>query len=59
MTDFEDQLESIRMKLYEQTKDMEKIKAIEFVNNEAKKIGEKYGFKIIKTDEILPENIYI
>ncbi|GMO66566.1 MAG: hypothetical protein Ta2A_14840 [Treponemataceae bacterium] len=51
MNNFEDQLESIRLKLYEQTKDMEKNTAIEFVNNEARKIGNRYGFKIVKDDE--------
>jgi hypothetical protein len=48
MNNFEDQLDKIRVELYEETKDMAKQDAINHVNNTAKRIAAKYGIKIIK-----------
>jgi hypothetical protein len=48
MNNFEDQLDKIRLELYEETKDMAKQDAINHVNNTAKRIAAKYGIKIIK-----------
>jgi hypothetical protein len=48
MQTFEDQLEEIRIRLYEETKDMPTADAVRLVNDRARKIGEKYGFRLIK-----------
>jgi hypothetical protein len=49
MLDFETQLDKIRIKLYEQTKDLHKKDVIKSVNTDAEKIATKYGIKIIST----------
>ncbi|MHC6204738.1 hypothetical protein ACYULU_16290 [Breznakiellaceae bacterium SP9] len=48
MNNFEDQLDAIRTQLYEETKDMPKLEAIQFINEHAKKIALKYGITILK-----------
>jgi hypothetical protein len=48
MNNFEDQLDKIRLELYEETKDMAKQDDINHVNDTAKRIAAKYGIKIIK-----------
>ena len=48
MDKFEDQLDEIRLKLYEETANMSKNDAIKFVNDNARRIALKYGIKLIK-----------
>jgi len=49
MSDFEDQLDLIRIKLYDETKGMDKEDIIENVNSHAKKIAQQFGIKIEKS----------
>ena len=46
MNSFEDQLDEIRIKLYEETKELNKADIIENVNAHAKKIAREFGIKI-------------
>ena len=46
MTDFENQLDEIRIKLYEETKNLEKADIINTVNFDAQKIAHEFGIKI-------------
>ncbi|MDR1996839.1 MAG: hypothetical protein LBQ83_00720 [Candidatus Margulisbacteria bacterium] len=48
MSNFEDLLDKIRVKLYEETNGMPKEKIINLVNNEAQEIMAKYGVTLIK-----------
>ena len=48
MNNFENQLDDIRIKLYEETKDMAKEEIIENVNAHAKKIAKEFGIIIEK-----------
>jgi hypothetical protein len=48
MNKFEDQLDEIRTQLYEETVNMPKKEAINFVNDNAKRIALQYGIKIVK-----------
>ena len=52
MTDFEDQLDEIRARLYEDTKDMTKKELITAVNAHAQTIAREFGITIATT---LPE----
>jgi hypothetical protein len=52
---YEDELDAIRIKLYEQTKDMTSEEHAKFFNNKARQSAEKYGFKIIQD---VSEGIY-
>jgi hypothetical protein len=56
MNNFEDQLDKIRLELYEETKDMAKQDAINHVNDTAKRIAVKYGIKIIKEPDFAVKN---
>ena len=47
MNNFEDKLEEIRLKLYEETKNMDKMDAINFINEKARKIVSKYNMKVL------------
>jgi len=49
MNNFEDQLDVIRIKLYEKTKEMDKEDIINDVNSHAKKIAQEFGIEIIST----------
>ena len=46
MKDFENELDRIRIELYEKTKDMEKEEIIFNVNSHAKKIAQEFGINI-------------
>ncbi|MCL2478715.1 MAG: hypothetical protein FWF22_04390 [Treponema sp.] len=53
MKDFENELDEIRIKLYEETKDLDTVDIINKVNSHAQKIANEFGFKICTTiDEI-------
>jgi len=47
MNSFENQLDIIRIKLYEETKDMDKEDIIINVNSHAQKIAQEFGIKIV------------
>jgi hypothetical protein len=47
MNNFEDKLEEIRLKLYEETKNMDKMDAINFINENARKIVSKYNLSVL------------
>jgi len=46
MNNFEDQLDIIRIELYEKTKEMDKEDIIRNVNSHAQKIAQEFGIKI-------------
>jgi len=46
MNNFEDQLDIIRIELYEETKEMDKEDIIRNVNSHAQKIAQEFGIKI-------------
>ena len=46
MNNFEDQLDVIRVQLYEETKKMDKEDIITNVNSHAQKIAQEFGIKI-------------
>ena len=46
MNNFEDQLDIIRIELYEETKEMDKEDIIRNVNSHAHKIAQEFGIKI-------------
>jgi len=46
--DFENQLDKIRVELYEQTKDMTNADAAKAANDHGQKLAAKYGIKIMK-----------
>jgi pyruvate formate-lyase activating enzyme-like uncharacterized protein len=48
MNNFEDQLDEIRIKIYEETKRMSKDEIIKSVNSSAQAIADKYGIPIVK-----------
>jgi len=52
MKNFEDELDRIRIELYEKTKGLEKMDIINDVNSHAKKIAYDFGIKIKKSEEI-------
>ena len=47
MNNFEDKLEEIRLKLYEETKNMDNMDAINFINGNARKIVSKYNLSVL------------
>jgi hypothetical protein len=49
MNNFENQLDAIRIKLYEETKEMDKEEIIRNVNSHAQNIAKKFGIKIEST----------
>jgi len=49
MNNFEDQLDVIRVQLYEETKKMDKEDIITNVNSHAQKIAQEFGIKIEST----------
>jgi hypothetical protein len=49
MNNFENQLDAIRIKLYEETKEMDKEEIIRNVNSHAQNIAQKFGIKIEST----------
>jgi hypothetical protein len=55
MNNFEDQLDIIRIELYEETKEMDKEDIIRNVNSHAKKIAQKFGIKI---ESMVNENYF-
>jgi hypothetical protein len=48
--DFEDELDAIRVKLYEETKGLDSAEFAKELNSRAKRIADKYGIKIRSTD---------
>jgi len=59
MKDFENELDEIRIKLFEETKKMDTNNIIESVNSHARKIAHEFGIKIetaIKEKEYQPIN---
>lgn len=51
---FENQLDKIRVELYEQMKDLPQDEALALLNGNAQKLAEEFGFTIVKdTDEPL------
>jgi len=54
MNDFENQLDDIRIKLYEETKEMSKEEIIRNVNANAQKIAREFGIKFEKRVQITP-----
>ena len=51
-TDFEDELDAIRIAQYEETKNMTSDERITYVNEIAGKIMERYGIKYVYPEEI-------
>jgi pyruvate formate-lyase activating enzyme-like uncharacterized protein len=49
MNNFEDQLDEIRINLYEETKEMDKKEIIKTVNSHAKKIAHEFGIIVSNT----------
>jgi len=49
MNNFEDQLDVIRLKLYEETKEMDKEEIITKVNSHAQKIAQEFKIEIDST----------
>jgi hypothetical protein len=49
MNDFENQLDAIRIELYEETKKMDKEDIIKNVNSHAQKVAQEFGIKIEST----------
>jgi hypothetical protein len=49
MCDFEDELDKIRIQLYEETKNLDSVSLVKTVNSNAKKIADEFGIKIIKS----------
>jgi hypothetical protein len=47
MNNFEDELDKIRIQLYEETKNLDKISLVKAINSNAKKIADEFGIKII------------
>jgi septin family protein len=45
----EEELDAIRIKLYEETKDLTMEERIKRVNDKAKKLAEQYGFTIVSS----------
>ncbi|MDR1930301.1 MAG: hypothetical protein LBQ44_06675 [Treponema sp.] len=50
MNNYEDELDRIRIQLYEETKNLDKASLVKAVNAKAKKIADEFGIKIIKTN---------
>jgi hypothetical protein len=48
MNDFENQLDKIRVDLYEQTKNMDNSEAVKAANDYGNALAAKYGIKIVK-----------
>ena len=48
MNDFENQLDQIRVEIYEQTKELKNAEAVKAANDHGKALGAKYGIKIVK-----------
>ena len=48
--DYEDQIDSIRVGIYEKTKDMSNVDAASVANEHARKIAEQYGIKMIRAE---------
>jgi len=55
MSNFENQLDAIRIKLYEETKDMDKEDIIRNVNSHAHKIAKEFGIEIESKVPELPK----
>ena len=48
----EDELDAIRLKLYEQTKDMTTSERVAFFNNSAEQALKKYGIKTVQMESV-------
>ena len=46
--DFENQLDKIRVEIYEQAKDMKNAEAVKAANDHGKALAAKYGIKVVK-----------
>jgi hypothetical protein len=55
MTDkFEQQLDEIRIAIYEETKDMSPEEFVNAINESGRKVAEEFGFTIVKSDTRQP-----
>ncbi|MDR2346234.1 MAG: hypothetical protein LBE18_09225 [Planctomycetaceae bacterium] len=48
MTNYENELDKIRIKLYEETSNMKKDEIVKMVNTHAQKIAQEFGIRIVK-----------
>jgi hypothetical protein len=48
MNNYENELDNIRVKLYEETSDMKKDEIIDTVNTHAQKIAQEFGIRMAK-----------
>ena len=48
--DFENQLDKIRVDLYERAKSMTNVEAVRITNENARKIAQQHGIKIVRGD---------
>jgi hypothetical protein len=48
MDNFENQLDEIRIKMFEDTKNMDKIEMMNMINEHARQIAKEYGIRMIK-----------
>jgi len=48
VSDFENQIDDIRVSIYERTKDLANVEAATSTNDNARRIAEQYGIKIVK-----------
>jgi len=48
MNDFENQLDKIRVEIYEQTRELKNAEAVKAANEHGKALAVKYGIKIVK-----------
>jgi len=52
--DFENQLDKIRVDIYEQTKNMMNAEAVKAANDHGKALAAKYGIKVVKSNSGSP-----
>ena len=54
MNDFENQLDTIRVEIYEQTKHMSNAEAVKAANDHGRELAAKYGVKVVKRASASP-----
>lgn len=52
--DFENQLDAIRVQIYEETKGMSSAEAVERMNERARQTAKEFGFQIVKSEASQP-----
>lgn len=50
--DFENQLDTIRVEMFEQMKDLSQDEALALLNDKAKKLASEFGFTIVKDTDV-------